>query len=74
MDKYVIVKRIGDNAWQETKMHDGSRKLFDSATEAQLVLDTVPPAARNNYRVKVLPKPWTEIMDRGERHIWLEEG
>jgi len=59
MDTYVIVRRQADGAWQETRMSDGSRKVYETATEAQRTLDMcVMKDRRNEYRVKVLPEAW----------------
>lgn len=61
MGTYVIVRRQADRTWQETRMSDGSRKVYETATEAQRTLDIyVVRDRRHEYRVKVLPEAWKE--------------
>jgi|Cruoilmetagenom7_1024161.scaffolds.fasta_scaffold99853_2 hypothetical protein len=55
MDKYVIEVRMPFKRWREMPTVSGERKLFETATEAQIVFDSIPHNRQQDYRIRVIP-------------------
>ena len=54
MNQYVIEMADTLGRWHEAKTESGERKLFETATEAQLVFDKIPHNVAPRCRIRVI--------------------